>query len=101
YNVFEPGVPTIKWLSPAVRTPGTTVGVSIYGLRMLGTSAITFSGTGVTGTITSGSDMNTAFATVTVAAGAPLGVRDFTITNAYGTSAPFTGFTVANQTTMP
>jgi N-acetylneuraminic acid mutarotase len=77
------------------------VGVSIYGLRMFGVSAITFSGTGVTGTIASSGDINQAFASVTIAAGAPLGVRDFTITNAFGTSAAFTGFTVANQTTMP
>jgi hypothetical protein len=100
FTVIQPDTPTIMALNPGAGAPGTTVGVSVYGLNMLGASAASFSGMGITATVTS-SSMNSAHLNVTIAADAPLGMRSFTITNAYGTSVSFAGFTVANATSMP
>src|SRR5262249_41331975 len=47
--VLQPGPPTIKWLTPGALSRGTTSSITFYGLNMLGASAITFSGLGVTG----------------------------------------------------
>jgi N-acetylneuraminic acid mutarotase len=100
FTVLQPSPPTVYSILPGAAAPGTTTGVYVYGSSMLGASAVSFSGTGVTATIYS-TAVNSVYLNVTIAANALLGVRSVTITNPYGTSAPYAGFAVLNQTAMP
>jgi hypothetical protein len=100
FMIMQAAPPMIRSLDPGAGAPGTTGSVKVHGERMLGASAVNFSGTGVTATVAI-SDDHTAYLNVMIAGDAPLGTRTVTIGNAYGTSASYTGFTVANMTTMP
>jgi N-acetylneuraminic acid mutarotase len=100
FSVIRPGAPTITNVIPAVRSPSITDFVYILGTNMLGATSVSFSGTGVTGSVW-GSSSSSATVLVSVASDAPLGVRSLTISNTYGTSESYTGFTVANRTSMP
>ncbi|MBI4474173.1 MAG: hypothetical protein HY646_15995 [Acidobacteria bacterium] len=84
----------ITSISPAFGLRGGTVAATIAGTSFIGATAVTFSGTGVTGVIGFGGTSTSLPITTTITAGAALGVRTVTVTAGGITSAAFSGFTV-------
>ncbi len=93
FSVLQASPPVIQNIDPASGAAGTMVSVTVTGLNLLGATAVSFSGTGVTATVSSTS-ASTASLNVMIAPDALLGIQSMTIANAYGTSQPYTGFTV-------
>jgi alpha-tubulin suppressor-like RCC1 family protein len=90
-----PSVPAITGITPSSATTGTTVPVAnISGTNLAGATAVTFSGTGVTGIVLSGGTTTSLPISIAIDPGAATNTRTFTVTTGAGTSAPFAGFTV-------
>jgi len=91
-------VPVITTINPSSGAPGATLnGVVIIGTDLTGTTAVTFSGNGVTASnIVEISDTQIT-ATVTITGAALPGMRNVTVTSAKGTSASLAeGFSVSS-----
>src|SRR5262249_55057343 len=82
--------PTITSISPPSLTGGPATPATIFGQTLSGATAVTFSGTGVTASITDNSFF--VAANVAVASNAVPGMRSVTVTTPVGTtdSFPFT-----------
>jgi hypothetical protein len=89
--------PTLASVTPTSGVRGTTVPVTLTGTNLIGASAVTVSGTGVTCTVSSSLN-TTVTANCTITPAAALGNRTVTVTTPIGTTntAPFavTGATV-------
>jgi len=94
FTVASSVVPAISGINPSSGTQGTTMGATISGTDLLGATAVTFSGSGVTATIGSGGTATSVPVTIAIALGALTGTRTVTVTTPAGTSTPFEGFTV-------
>src|SRR5437870_4883040 len=93
FAVTQPAEPAITGISPSSGTAGTSVPATISGTNLNGATAVTFSGSGVTATIGTGTATSLPI-TATIAGGAATDTRTLTVSTAIGTSLPFTGFTV-------
>src|SRR3989442_3565922 len=69
FTVTSPAPPAITGISPSSGTPGTRVPATIRGRNLNGATAVTFSGSGVTATIGTGSAASSPIITVTMGAG--------------------------------
>lgn len=87
--------PVVTAIRPSTGSPGSTLFATIYGVHLDGASAVTFDGTGVTGSIAY-SYPGFLGVTISVGAGAALGLRTFTVTTPAGTFPAPGGFTIAN-----
>jgi hypothetical protein len=92
FTVLSP--PTITGITPGSGPQGANVSATIAGNNLLGASAVTFSGTGVTATIGSGGTSTAVPVMIAIAATAQLSSPTITLTTPQGTSIPFSGFTV-------
>jgi hypothetical protein len=70
--------PTITGISPSSALQGSVVNATITGSHLDGTSAITFAGGGLTGTVQSASQ-NAVEVTIVIPSGAPVGAYGFTL----------------------
>lgn len=91
---------TITSVAPSAASPGTTLEAVIRGSNLSSATAVTFSGSGVTGLVHEGLQADFVAVTVTVAPSAQPGIRSVTVTTASGTSQTFNGFTIANRTPL-
>jgi IPT/TIG domain len=85
--------PTLTSISPSTGERGRNVTVTLNGTNLLGTTAVTVSGLGITVTGVTIVDQATVRATFTIVATAGLTARNVTVTTTAGTSNPVT-FTV-------
>lgn len=93
-TVLSTKLPAITSISPANGGAGATVSAILTGNDLLGASAITFGGTGVTGTITAVASATSMTVSILVSSGAAPGARGVTVTTPAGTSAIFNSFIV-------
>ncbi len=93
----QPALPTISQISPAFGVVGSTVTATIRGSNLVGVSAISISGSGVTVVPLGGGTPESLIATISLASGAPLGSRSVTVAAIGGTSAPCKCFTVLDS----
>lgn len=89
-----PAIPTISGMTPTIGLPGTTFIMAVTGTSLIGATAATFSGSGVSSSIGPGGTPTSATLLVTILASAQPGSRTVTITTPTGTSSPFPGFSV-------
>ena len=95
------GFPAITGISPFAGTPGTVIPATITGSSLIGATAVTFSGSGVSASINAGGTATTLPITITIAGGAIHGLRNFNVTTPVGTSTAFSGFMVSDSTPRP
>jgi hypothetical protein len=88
-------LPTITAMTASFISAGFTSYASIYGMNLAGTSAIEFSGSGITAVILEATDSEL-FLAIFVDASAYNGTRTVTVTTPQGTSAP-SSFFVSGQ----
>src|SRR2546425_3091970 len=95
----QSGEPVVTGITPSSGAAGTSQPATISGTGLGGATAVTFSGSGVTATIGTGTATSLPI-TATIAGGASTDTRTLTATTGIGTSLPFTGFTVDRQTRL-
>ncbi len=86
---------SITAISKSIGGPGTLF-ETLTGTNLLGATAVTFSGTGVTGTIAAGGTATSLPIRIDIDPGAPAGLRTITVTAGGLTSQPYSGFTVSS-----
>jgi sugar lactone lactonase YvrE len=86
--------PVLTSLSATSGLQGTTVAATISGLNLSGATAVIFSGTGVTATISSGGTDTVLPITIFIAAGAGATLRNVTVVTAQQVSNSLAAFTV-------
>ncbi len=87
--------PAISAITPFTGSRGTTISANLTGTYFLGATAVTFSGTGVTGTILGGGTATNLPISIAISADTAESVRTITVHTSAGTSAVFTGFTIS------
>ncbi len=92
-SVTQTVAPTISSISPAAAGTGASFPATITGTNLAGATAVTFSRSGVTATITSATSTSVSIM-VTIAPSASIGPSDVTITTPGGSATLSGGFTV-------
>jgi mucin-19 len=95
------GVSSLSGIFPFSGKQGTVLSATISGSLFTGASSVSFSGTGVTGSVGSGATATNLPVTITIAADAVPGLRLVNVTTPAGTSSGFSGFTVSNVVVRP
>ncbi len=94
FSPFTVVKPTITSIFPQRGSTGTIQTAVISGSTLLGTTTVTFSGTGITGVITSNRNDSSVAFTLTIDPEAVPGLRSFVVSTPFASSQTFTGFTV-------
>ncbi len=101
FTVVPTGVPIISSINPNSGKAGTTVSATITGQNLSGASAVTFSGTGLTGRIVTGGTATSLPVSIVIDADAKADLRTVTVATLAGTAAAFSGFTVTPGSGAP
>ncbi len=87
-------LPMVTGVSPFYSKRGTSFSATITGTNLSGVTAVTFSGTGLTASISQGATSTSIALTITVDASAPLGPHVVALTKSNGDFTTFRSFTV-------
>src|SRR6058998_3913136 len=91
--------PVITGISPNSGVVNSTLGATVSGTGFTGATAVVFSGSGVTATISTGRTDTSLPVTITIASDAPLAARSVNVIAPQGNSDPFNSFTVTSAPT--
>lgn len=103
-GAYEPASSTLIVISPSSGNQGATFPITVAGINtnfVNATSAMTFSGTGITVNSTTVTSPTAASVSITLAGGATLGARNVTMTTGAEVVTLTNGFTVGGAPTAP
>jgi hypothetical protein len=97
----QPVPPTISALTPSIGTQGTTLSAVASGTNLSGVTSVTFSGSGITGSIQTGATATQVPVSLTIASNATLGAHDVTVVTPGGSYTAASVFTVQVASNTP